>query len=342
MASSTSHSNSRFPTRAAALLLTAVVVWGLSIVYTLYGNPEVRNWVMGGKIKIQWAEKMTREHGSKILVYGGSSCSFSIDGERMLDRFGLPTINFGRGADMGPTVLTESVLDYIRPGDTLIVAIEPGLLTQSFDVPALGVQFSYAMHHPEWVRHPHFGEPRVSWFQALAALRPGGFHTFMVAGRFASGRPLFRYQASDYHASGWEQTEVRVKVTGPADYGTHLSDNARALLRGLSAWCAERHVRIAYSLPWCYTPPDQVKSFQERNIAILLQVNEFIPVLRDAHLGVDTNLEDFADTQFHLVGPAAALRTDEFAGQIKSWELWTATELRQRETRFVSAVNLPQ
>jgi hypothetical protein len=334
MDSSTSPSNSRFPARAAALLLAAAAVWGLSIVYTLHWNPEVRNWLDGATIKSRWAEKMTREHGSKILVYGGSSCAFSIDGERMLDRFGLPTVNFGRGADMGPTVLTESVLDYVRPGDTLIVAIEPGLLTQSFDVPALGVQFSYAMHHPEWVRHPRFGEPGVNWFQALDALRPGGFHTFTLLGKIASGRPLFRYQPGDYHPSGWEQTEVRTKITGPSNYGTHLSGNARALLGGLRAWCAQRHVRVAYSLPWCYTPPDKVKSFQERNIAILLQVNEFIPVLKDAHLGADTNLEDFADTQFHLTRPAAALRTDELAGQIKNWDLWTVEELRQRETQL--------
>src|SRR5215471_7366323 len=166
MASSISHFNSRIPGRAAMLLLTAAAVWGLSIIYTLRWNPEVRNWLAGANIKIRWSEKMTQEYGSKILVYGGSSCSFSIDGERMLNRYNLPTVNFGRGADMGPTVLTESVLDYVRPGDTLIVAIEPGLLTESFDVPALGVQFSYVMHHPEWVRHPQFDEPGVGWFQA--------------------------------------------------------------------------------------------------------------------------------------------------------------------------------
>jgi hypothetical protein len=339
MALSISHFKSRIPARAAVLLLTAAAVWGLSIAYTLHWNPEVRNWQAGANIKIRWSEKMTQEYGSKILVYGGSSCSFSIDGERMLDRFNLPTVNFGRGADMGPTVLTESVLDYVRPGDTLIVAIEPGLLTESFDVPALGVQFSYAMHHPEWVRHPQFDEPGVSWFQALAALRPGGFHMFTILGKIASGKRLFRYQLSDYHPSGWEQTDVRVKITGPLDYGTDLSGNARALLGGLRDWCAQRHVRIAYSLPWCYTPAEKMKSFQERNVAILMQVNDFIPVLKDAHLGADTNLDDFADTQVHLTGPAAALRSDELAGQIKNWDLWTAEELRQHGAQPGNTVN---
>ncbi len=339
MASSTSHSNSRFPARAVLLLLTAAVVWGLSIAYTLRWSPEVRNWLDGAAIKIHWAEKMTREHGPKILVYGGSSCSFSIDGERMLDRFGLPTVNFGRTADMGPTVLTESVLGCVRPGDTLIVAIEPGLLTRSFDVPALGVQFSYAMGHPEWVRHPHFGEPGVGQFQALAALRPGGYHSFTMLGKIVRGGPLFRYQPGDYHPSGWEQTEVRREITGPAQYDARLSNNARTFLSGLRAWCEQRRVRVAYSLPWGYCPPDKMKAFQEKNIELLLQANEYIPVLKDAHLGADTNLDHFADTDVHLTVPAAALRTDEFAGQIKNWDIWTAAALRQRQAQLADTAD---
>jgi hypothetical protein len=339
MASFISHFRSRFPVRAALLLGIAAAVWGLSIIYTLYLNPEVRNWLEGAAIKSRWAEKMTREYGSKIVVYGGSSCAFSIDGQRMLDRHGLPTVNFGRSADIGTTVLTESVLAYVRPGDTLIVAVEPGLLTESSDVPALGVQFSCAMHHPEWVRHPHFDEPGLNWFQVLAALRPGGYHTFTMLGKIARGGPLFRYRASDYRPSGWEQTEVRIKITGPPNYGTRLSDDARKLLGGLRAWCDQRHVRIAYSLPWCYTPPDKVESFQKRNVEFLLQVNDVIPVLKDAHLGVDTNLDHFADTEVHLTGPAAALRTDEFAGQIKNWEIWTAAALRLHESESEHAAN---
>jgi len=321
------------PAYAAGLLLITAAAWGACIFYTLRLNPQVVNLIEGATIKSRWAEKMTRDYGSKILVYGGSSCAFSIDGERMLNRFNLPTVNFGRTADMGPTVLTESILGNVRPGDTLIVAIEPGLLTQSSDIPALGVQFSVAMHHPEWVTHPVLREPSVNWFQVLAALRPGGYHTFTLLGKIARGGPLFRYKRSDYHASGWEQTDVRMKITSHADYRTNLSADACALLNGLRAWCAQRHVRVAYSLPWFYTPQDKIKSFQKRNIELLLQINEFIPVLKDACLGVDTNVADFADTDVHLTGPAA----DQLAGQIENWDLWTAQELHQREDSIVES-----
>ena len=62
---------------------------------------------------------------------------------------------------MGATVLTESVLEHLRPGDTLIVSIEPGLLTAPLDQTALGVQFSFAVRHPNWVLNPVLGVGRL-------------------------------------------------------------------------------------------------------------------------------------------------------------------------------------
>jgi hypothetical protein len=334
MDSSISHFDFQRRVHAAILLLTAVTAWGVCVFYTLWLNPEISDAVQGAMIKNHWAERMTLEHGAKILVYGGSSCEFSIDGERMLNRFNLPTVNYGRSAGMGAMVLTESVLDHLRPGDTLIVALEPGLLTDPLDPPTLGVQFSFAMHHPGWVVHPRFNVPSLNWFQGLAALRPGGYHTFTLLGKIASGQPLMRYQVSDYRPSGWEQTKVRLKINGPAGHGPRLSGDARALLYGLRVWCEQRNVRVAYSLPWSYTPLDKETSFQMGNIDFLLQVNEFIPVLKDTHLGADTDVEHFSDTVWHLNGTASALRTDELGEQIKNWNIWTAEDLSLRKSRL--------
>lgn len=65
-----------------------------------------------------------------------------------------------------------------------------------------------------------------------------------------------------------------------------------------------------------------------------MQVHELIPVLKDAHPGADTHLDHFAHTKFHVKGPAAAMRTDELAGQIQQWDFWRAAELRQRKTQW--------
>jgi hypothetical protein len=320
-----------------AFLAAAAAAWLLCIVYALKFNPEIKYDVQSAQLKDRWARKMEAEHGSKILIYGGSSCAFSIDGERMLDRFGLPTVNYGREASMGAAVLTESVLAQARAGDTLIVAIEPGLLTGPVNLPADGVQFSFAMHHPEWVLHPALGVDQAGWFQALSALRPGGTLVFTYLGKIASGKPLMRYHDTDFRPSGFEQTSVRLPILGPAGHGPGLSADGRKLLGNLRAWCDEHRARLAYSLPWSYSPPDKKRSFQSSNIDFLLQINEFMPVLRDASLGACTNLDFYADTVWHLTGPGSAARTDSLGIAVKDWEVWTPEALRAAKVQLGEA-----
>ena len=124
------------------LLLVAIASWMGCALYSVWLNPEVLHYVQGAAIKNRWADRMTREYGRKNLIFGGSATEFSIDGERMLTVHGLPMVNYGRSAGMGPCVLAESVLEHVRPGDVLIVSLEPALLTERLYQPSLGVQFS--------------------------------------------------------------------------------------------------------------------------------------------------------------------------------------------------------
>jgi hypothetical protein len=53
---------------------------------------------------------------------------------------------------------------------------------------------------------------------------------------------------------------------------------------------------VAYSLPWGYTPAGRVEGFRQENARILLQISQFIPVLKDPSLGADLHTGHFADT----------------------------------------------
>ena len=75
-------------------------------------------------------------------------------------------------------------------------------------------------------------------------------------------------------------------------------------------------------------PPAILHDFRRQNIHFLLQMAAIFPVLKDPRLGTDSNRNDFADTSFHLATPAAQLRTDDLAGQILTWNVWTVEELR--------------
>jgi hypothetical protein len=317
--------------------MTLLVVTGTtlaaSVLYTLKWNPEIQYFLGTDRIKRAWAAKLTREYGAKTVLFGGSSCEFSLDGERLLARHQIPAANLGRGAGMGASILTQATLPEVRPGDTLVLALEPGLLTTPLEPPSLGVQISFARGHPEWVVAPTLGTNALPWISAVLALRPGGYHVFTLLGKILQGRPLYRYKLPDMRPSGFNRTAVKLPIVGPAGHHGRLSPDARVLLAALRDWCRTNQVRVVYSLPWSYTPGEAVAAYQRLNAGYLAQVTEFVPVLRDPRLGAYSTLEHFADTAYHLNDDGAALRTDEFAEQLKHWRVWTPEELRRLARR---------
>ena len=151
-----------------------------------------------------------------------------------------------------------------------------------------------------------------------------------MLGKLARGQELYRYHIEEMRPSGFNQTPVRVEITGPPGHRVDIPSDTRSFLKSLRAWCDARRIRLAYSLPWGYTPGDRVEGFQARNIQFLLQVADIMPVLRDPRLGAYSVREQFADTAWHLDEAGSALRTDSFGEQLEAWSVWTTDELQSR------------
>jgi hypothetical protein len=326
MPSSTSPSKSSPGRLTWRLLAVAAVGWLGCAGYSLCLDPGQRFYIEAARIKRAWAEKMGREHKSRILVYGGSSCAFSINGERILGEQGLPVVNMGLGAGYGARFLTRWAISEARPGDSLIVALEPGLLNGDLTDTSEAVHLSYALHQPGLLRNLN-NSPTISLASQLLMLRPGCSRVVTLVAKIAGGKPLFRYRTEDINPSGWMQTAVRLPVDSPGPAGT-LSAPSRGLLKDLAGWCRQRNVGLAYSIPWEFTNPEDRVSFQNQNAAFLLQVAELMPVLKDPALGVCTNREYYSDTGWHLTEQGSNLRSDSLGRQIKEWSTWTDDELR--------------
>lgn len=327
MRSSTLHSKSRLPRLALLLACTALGALWLGATFTLHTNAELRFYKAAIERKRLWAQRLDAHFPAKTVVVGGSSCSFSIDGERMEREHGMPTLNCGLHMGFGVPFLTRLALDSCRAGDTLVLAFEPGLFTRPLGDLTLAIQESYALGEPGLLTNLMLDhkprEPLREWL----TLRPGGTHLCAMAGKALMRMPMYRYSIEEVHPSGWQTTPVRMVVQGPPGHGSHLSADGRAYLIRVREECRRRNLRVVYSMPWCFTPASALASHRRDVASYLRQVAEIVPVLKDESLGCQSDASFFADTVWHLIEPAAALRTDGLAEQLRASRLWKAEEL---------------
>lgn len=305
----------RVPSIALVFLCVALAAWALGAYYTLHLNPELAFFRQGAEVKSRWCADLEVRYPHKIIVFGGSSCTTTIRAERLTHRHELPTANMGLGAGMGAPVLTAYALHYARPGDVLVMAMEPALLEGDLAAPQLGVQFSLMRDHPEWFR----GFPAPEGWHAWLELKPGGYHFFTLLGKIAGGRKLYRYSPEEFHRDGWQAVEARRSMPPNLPSPPKLGDAGRRLLESFAALCHKREMPCAFVLPWHYAPPDHADAARRANRNFLAEVSEILPVLEDGTTGIWTEAGDFADTPFHLVPAAANLRTDRLAEAIRPW-----------------------
>jgi hypothetical protein len=280
-------------------------------------------------VKLAWAAKLDREHDRKVIVCGGSSAAFSIDGERMLKEHGVPTANFGLHAGMEPLFLAGLAAQAARPGDALIVALEPGLLMVPFSSPDLAGQMGAALGRLELVRASNLTGERVHWVATAVSLRPGAYHFFTLLGKIALRKPLYRYSPEEVTPSGWQCARDFRAIPDQSIVAGRLSPDARKLLTALRHWGETNRVQVAYSLPWGWVSEQRKAAFERMNVRFLAEMAGILPVLKDPTLGVHPVREHFADTEWHLTAAGAAARSDALAAQIKTRSFWSRQELAE-------------
>ena len=229
---------------------------------------------------------------------------------------------------MGAKVLVRYTAAHARPGDTLIMTMEPSLFAGSLAIPQLGQQFSIAVGHVEWASESDLIEVRRSFMPAtyLSALRPGGAHFVTLVAKIITRRPLYRYKIGEFLPTGQKITDVRMPVSAPRGRVT-IGAAGRSFLFQFKQWSATNRVRVIYTLPWAYCAPEELADFQKENIYFLQQMLEYFPVLKERRLGAYPNAAHFADTAYHLTQEGAKIRTRELAEALKQPLITTTNEL---------------
>jgi hypothetical protein len=308
--------------RLALLLLTVALFAVLAgATYALRFNPEMHFWHSAAERKLGWADQMRAKHGYAIGIIGGSTTTFGIDAEILERDHGLPVVNLGLHAGMGPEVCSGFGFAALQRGDTLIVSLEPSMLAEEESEPtSLGVRMAWALRKPAIIG---WDDTSSVWQHMLnpAKLQPGGYHVMTMLGKLALGHPLYRYHISDSRPGGLQVTaERRPYALNQPKYESDsllLSTAGRALLARIRDEASTRGVRVAYLLPLAYCPEDSADLQRAANEKLLAQINEFMPILRESNLGVTSHWEDFSDSSQHLTAEAAKRRSKALSATLR-------------------------
>jgi hypothetical protein len=187
--------------RLVALLVVLVCSTVGAWRYVLKLSPEVDLYTYAARKKITLARKLDELGLSKIVICGGSSCAFGVNTDVMQKAFDLPVVNFGMHAGMGAPVLAGLALKYTKPGDTLVVSLEPHLLFTPFDWPALGDQISYALKEPELCEGGPLHLSRKGKLGIFLTMRPGAQNMLLFL-----PSPLFHHRAGNASMATFNQS----------------------------------------------------------------------------------------------------------------------------------------
>jgi hypothetical protein len=302
------------PRLATLLTLVAVLALAAGTFYSLKLDPEISYWAAASELKLDWVEEMRRKHGYVIGVVGGSTTTFGIDAERMHEEYNLPVANLGLHAGMGPDACVGLGFLALQRGDTLMLSLEPSMLSKEDDISTSRLGSKLAAR----LREPRLLNWRPSQTSSLHGtpiqLQPGGYHTMTMLGKLVLSKPLYRYTIDEMRPGGLQVTSERPPLSSPADpTPVQLSASGRKLLEALKKEADQRGIDLFYLLPWSYSPEEIAAKQRAVNARFLAQVQAVIPAIQEGALGVHTSLQDFADTTQHLTEDAAARRSDVLA-----------------------------
>jgi hypothetical protein len=299
------------------LIFVAISAWMIGALYTWFLDPEMKFWTQAATQKLDWVEEVRAKHGYVIGVVGGSTTTFGIDAEHIEREHGLPVANLGLHVGMGPEALVGFGLSSLRKGDTLVLSLEPSILTEKYaETSKLGSKLSLILGRPEMLEWDQQVQA-LPILKALAALPPGGYHVMTILGKIAMRLPLYRYSIENLKPGGLQVTEERRDFADTMDFSNpsqskDISKKGIKLLETAVLSAQERGIEVFYSLPWSYWPAETASERRTANAAFLASVEEHIPVLREPVMGAYPELRDFSDSAQHLTRQAASIRSGSF------------------------------
>lgn len=309
--------------------LLAIIAWTfLSFIFAAWiaipANEEVQFWQMVVERRDSEIARLRLERPDTPIIFfaGGSSCAFSIDSAIIEKTCGIPAFNLGLPVSSGGPYLIHHAFSRTRPGDIVVICLEPDLLT-THSTETTPSRFSLAMAVSEGTPSDAGGGNELGkipdFRDYLTLARPGANHIATLLGKIATGRG-YRYTADDLRYHGRVETPIHNPgVSASRKSSTSLTPKGRELLETAARIASKQGVHVVYSMPWLLTATEVVDTNRGCNLSILSSIRSILPAIDDGFAGAHDDANLFADTGLHLSVSGSAIRSQALADALSAW-----------------------
>lgn len=319
----------------AALLTAFILSYLLAVIYSILINPEVRFWKEAYKRKKDWARILTTEGKPKFVFIGGSSTAFQIDAG-ILTFAGIPSVNMGMHAGMGSCATAAFGLSAVARGDTVIWAFERDRLTKEPELHPLGFQALVATGVIFHSGPQQLALQGIDPVNVLNSLRPGLDHCAVMLAKVALRHPLYRYKEECIRPGGAITTDERRPMPSTPPKQNIPNRSTLVWISAMNSGLAEIDCNTAYLIPQSYVAPQDAEPALAANSIFLERLRSIMTVIPDPAMGVQTNLQSFADTPSHLRAETMEQRTWDLIPHLTNAQIAPSSAPQLHETQNYS------
>lgn len=303
------------------VLLTAVII---ALLFAAIG-PDPNHYFAGSRLQL---DLLKNAPSPRIILVGGSNVSFGIDAELMQQTLGIPVINDGLHAGLGIVPLQE-LLEYIRPGDVVIISLEYQLFSNrdvmDGDLTFLSDWIEYSPRRIQYLSHPWRQAPAL--FATMLQRKVNrAVNTVLFGGSLDALRDVFigtKYDLNGDFIGHLDQISTpRRKITFDPYPVSQVQNEIFVVLENFHQAARERGAKVYFEAPASRKSNcDTTGKTSLANFFELFEERSSIPMLTPLD---EVCLPDkyFFDTAYHLNADGRQVRTQRL---IENWLQVTAS-----------------
>lgn len=292
-------------------LIVAAATWSLGFSYNvLYGGGV--SWLRRMYLqKIAIAKSLESE--PRLLITGGSGAHYTVNSEIIEAGLEMPVVNLGLDGPIGLNVILPSVIEEVRPGDTVLLIPEYLLLLDTDGFGERSANFGIAIGKPGLGGVPLKQLTQDTIMLGVPSLRA----VAKSAVEIATEGKLSGYYADPISDRGDPTTQkTRQDKWWKLPVSKPISNHAARRIYRFKQQVEAKGGKLIISLPWIYGSTDKKTAKNIRRTAYYL--SKIAPTIYNKDsLNIKTDSNLFADTHYHLVPKGREIRAKELVEQLQ-------------------------